>query len=439
MDVKSEITHLSATQKELVIEAPAEMVQQEFDKTYSALGRSAKVAGFRPGRAPRSVIKQKFQREARDAVASQLLPQLIRTALDEHHLHLVSDPNINDLSLQEGQPLRLKTTVEVLPEVDVSNYKGGYVTKKVKAVTEADVDQALQRLRQQHAQLIPVEGRPAQLGDFATVTLSAAVVSPTPDSDSVLPQTQVVEIEMGGQEVLQEFNRNLEGMQVGETRQFRIDYPADYQAARLAGKQVEYRATLEALRLKELPDLDDELAKTIGEDFETLADYRQELRRRLEESNEEQAEAALGQTVLERLVEAHPIEVPETLVRRRLEARIRNLAQSAVMQGIDPESAEIDWQAVIGSEREKAVQDIRAGLILQRIAELEAISVSTAEVDAEIAQIAAQRRESAIQLRGRLTKEGALDTMKNEMRNRKALELVVKTSVVEREVVNGES
>jgi len=438
MDVKSEINHLSATRKELVIEAPAEMVQKEFDKTYAALSRSAKVAGFRPGKVPRSVIKQKFHREARDTVTGQLVPQAIRTALEKHHLQLISEPKIHDVSLQEGQPLKFKTTVEVLPQVDVTNYKGLRVRRTVKTVTEAEVDQALEQLRQQHGQLVPIDNRPTQLGDFATITLATGAAPPTAKEDPGSIKGEVIEIEIGGQDVLPEFSQALTGMLVGETRQIRVAYPSNYHSAQLAGKEVEYEVTLEALRVKELPDLDDEFLKTIGEDYETLADFHQELKRRLQEAHEQEADEALKETVLQQLVEAHPFEVPESMVRHRLDTRIRNLAQAAMLQGIDPESKDIDWQAIAQREQEQAIRDVRAALILQHIAEQESLSVSPAELDAAITSLAAQRRESAIQLKGRLTKEGSLDSMKNEMRNRKALEWVVKAAVVEREVVDGD-
>lgn len=431
MDVKSEINHLSATRKELVIEAPAAVVQEEFDKIYARLSRSVKVAGFRPGKVPRSVIKQKFYREARDTVASQLLPQTIRAALAPYHLDPIAEPKIYDLSLQEGQPLTFRTTVEVRPQIGTIHYQGLRLTKTVKAVTEADVEAALERLRQQHSQLVPIDDRPAEVGDFATVTLWSRTA---PAATS-----QVIEIEIGSQEVLPAFSENLKGLSVGETRRFNVTYPSHYHAAELAGKQVEYDVRLEALRLKELPDLDDEFPITIGEDFETLADFRSELKRRLQASHEAEADEALLQTALQHLVDAHPFEVPESMVRQQLEQRLTQLAQAVAAQGIDPKSADIDWQALADHERENAIRDVRAALLLQEIAEREAIAVSTAELDAEINSLAAQRHESPIQLRGRLTKEGSLDSMKTELRHRKALAWVVGAAVVEREVVDGEA
>jgi len=431
MDVKSEINHLSVTQKELVIEAPAEVVQEEFNKVYARLSRSVKVAGFRPGKVPRSVIKQKFYREARDTVASQLLPQTIRAALEPYHLDPIAEPKIYDLSLQEGQSLRFRTTVEVRPQIETIHYQGLRLTKTVKAATEAEVDAALERLRQQHSQLVPLDDRPAEVGDFATVTLWSRTVPAAPG--------QVIEIEIGGQDVLPAFSESLRGLPVGETRRFSVAYPSGYHSAELAGKQVEYEVKLEALRFKELPDLDDEFPITIGEDFETLADFRSELKRRLQALHEAEADEALRQTALQHLVDAHPFEVPESMVRHQLEQRLTQLAQAVAAQGIDPKSADIDWQALAHHERENASRDVRAALLLQEIAEREAIAVSNAELDAEINSLAAQRHESPIQLRGRLTKEGSLDSMKNELRHRKALEGVVRAAVVEREVVDGDA
>lgn len=433
MDVKSEITHLSATRKELTITVPAEAVQEHFEMAYRELGRYAKVAGFRPGRVPRSVLRQKFRREIHEMVIERLLPRAIRAAAAAHHLHIVSDPSLTEVSVQEGHPLTFKATVEVLPEIDLGDYKGRRVTMRVKPVTEADIDEALGHLQQQHATLIPVEDRPAALGDYATVKLEARVISPSEEAESDFSKTDVVEIEIGGEDTLPAFTEHLVGLRVGESCQFRVHHPPDAQPPEWAGREVEYRATLEALRIKELPPLDDEFPRSIGEAFDTLAEFRQELKRRLERSREAEAQEELSETLLEELVDEHPIEVPETLVKRRLNDRIRRMIASMLDEGIDPRSGDIDWERITDQLREQAIKDVRASLILGRIADLEHITVSTTELEAEIARLARRRGESVIQLKRRLTKEGLLDSIKNEIRNRKALELVMKAAEVERE------
>ncbi len=434
MDVQSEITHQSATRKELTIVVPAEVVQEHFEMAYREFGRHAKVAGFRPGKVPRSVLRQKFQREVREVVTERLLPRALRAAAEAHHLHIVSNLSLSEISVQEGHPLTFKATVEVLPEIDLGNYKGRRVTLRVKPVTEADIDEALNRLQQQHATLIPVEDRPAARGDYATVKLEARIVSPSDQTENALPKTEVVEIELGGEDTLPAFTEHLVGLRVGETCEFRVHHPPDAQPPEWAGKDVEYRATLEALRIKELLPLDDEFPRSIGEAFDTLAEFRQELKRRLERSREAEAQEELTEIVLEELVEEHPIEVPETLVKRRLQDRIRRVIASMLDEGVDPRSADIDWERISDQLREQAIKDVRASLILERIADLEHITVSTTELEAEIARLARRRGESVIQLKRRLTKEGSLDSIKNEIRNRKALELVVKATEVEREM-----
>jgi len=437
MEENQVINHLSDTKKELNIEAPVELVQQEFDKAYATLGRSAKVAGFRPGKAPRAIIKQKFQNEAREMVTEELVPRLIGEALREHGLNPIGNPTIDEFSLQEGQDLRIKATVEVLPSIEVAEYKGLSVKKRVASVTPKEIDEALEGLREQHGQLVPVEDRPAESSDIASVLVSAKPVS----SDEV-PTTglyHAVELEIDGEDVMPEFSENLKGMSLGETRSFRVTYPADYPSEEFAGKEFEYELKLQAIHRKEVPDLDDEFPKTIGEETATLADFRQELERRLEKEHEDRADEALNGTVLNRLVEAHAFEVPESFVQQRLEMRMRTMAQSMAARGINPQTADIDWDAVIRRQREISIRDVRGGLLLRRIADLESIDVSDTDVDQEIARLAPMMRESTTQLRGRLTKEGALDSMKNEIKNRKALELIVKAAAVEREVVDGET
>lgn len=438
MEFKSEIRHLSGTQKELLVEVPAELVQQEFDKAYARFGRSAEVAGFRRGKAPRSVIKQKFGQEVREYVARQLLPQVMTSALDQHGLQLAGDPKVNHLSLQEGQPLQLNVAVEVFPQFDVVNYKGLRLTKRVKAVSAADVDAELERLRQEHAELIPVEGRPSQLGDFVTVRLRVRSVEPPSSDPSEWPGEQVLEIQLGAADILPAFTDNLQGMQLGETKTFRVTYPASYEQSALAGKEVEYEATLEVLRQVEPPALDDELPRTLGEACETLAELRQVLAQRLQERYEREANEQLGLVALRQLLQAHVIEVPTTVLQRQWELRVKKLIRSALLNGIDPRSDEIDWKAISEREREQALEDVRSMLLLRRIAEQEALTVSDEEIDAEIKRIATQRGESAIRLKERLTKEGTLDSMKLELKNRKALDLVLQAATIEREVVDGE-
>jgi trigger factor len=433
MAIKVEVTDRSACQKDLVIEASEDVVQQAFNAAYQELSRYARVPGFRPGKVPSSVIKQRYRREAREAVRNQLLPRLLNQALKEHDLQLVSDPKVNELLLEEGRPLTLKTAIEVYPKIEGGAFKGLRVRKDVKPVTDEDVNRVIERLREQLVELIPVEDRAADIGDVATVRLSAQVVTSTDPkgAEQLALQDQMVDIELGGTDILPEFTENLKGMNVGETRVFHVAYPREYHEAELAGKDIKYTATLEALRIKQWPELDDEFVQTIGEDFETLAEYREEVRRRLQQAAEAEADEEVRQTLLQQLVDQHPFEVPSTLVEQRLERRLNNLIRAVAQQGIDPRSAELDWKAIVAGERENAVRDVRATLLLQTIAEQEGIQVTDTEVDGEISRLAASLRQSPIQLKSRLTKEGSLDTIKSEIRNRKALDVVVKTAEVE--------
>jgi trigger factor len=437
MTINVEVTDISSCQKDLVIEAPAEVVQDAFNTVYKELSRHAQIPGFRPGKAPLSILKQRYRREAQEEVTKRLLPQFIAQALQERDLRLVSEPKITEFRLEEGQPLRLKATVEVYPKIEVGTYTGLRVQKEVKMVTEADVDRLLERLRERHVELIPVEERAAALGDVATVKLSATVVSSAgaPETTLDASQEEMVDIELGGQEVLPEFTDTLTGTNLGETRVVEVAYPENYQASDLAGKRLRYTATLETLRVKQLPELDDEFVKTVGEEFETLAEYRQELKRRLQRAVEEEAEEGLREQVLQQLVDQHRFEPPPTLVRQQLERRLKNLIQSLAEHGADLRSDQIDWKAIAAEGRESVIRDVRAALILQTIAERESIQVTDTEVNAEIARLAAGLRQSPLELKSRLTKGGALDTIKSELRNRKALDVVVKAAAVEEKFI----
>jgi trigger factor len=425
MTINVVITDTAACQKDLVIEASKDQVQEAFNAAYRELAQYAQVPGFRPGKAPASVVRQRYRREAREVVTNQLLPKLTHDALKDHDLRLVAEPKVKELVLEEGQPLTLTISVEVFPKIELGHYKGLRVEKAVRPITEEDIDRVLERVRERHVELVPIEDRAADSGDVATVKLVAQTVG----SDEV--REDMVDFALGSDDLMAEFTDSLKGLALGETRAFEVTYPEEYHDRDLAGQRVAYTATLEALRIRQLPDLDDEFVKTVGEDFETLAEYRQDVRRRLQEAAEADAQEEIKNTLLERLVDQHRFDVPPTQVRQRLERRMENMARLLLQQGIDPKTAELDWKQLAASEWEAASRDVRATLILQTIAQQEQIEVTDTEVDAEIARLASALRQSPFQLRQRLTKNEGLDTIKSEIRNRKALEVLAGTAEIE--------
>jgi len=435
MAPKVAVTDLSECTKELAIELPAEEVGEELQKIYAELARHRKVPGFRPGKVPLSVIKQRFRREAHGELARQLVPRLIEEGLRERQLKLAAEPQLSDLSLAEGQPLRFKATVEVFPRIEINNYTRLALTKKVRRVTERDVEQVLQQLREAHAVLLPVEDRGAEGGDVATLRVTAEEVKEEGEGQLLYVDNETT-IELIKDRLHPDFYENIQGMRLGETKSFVTSYPEDFPSPSLAGKRIRYTVKLAELRMKELPELDDDFAREVGKGVETLSELREKIREGVQRRVEEEAEVELRQQALDRLVRDNRFELPPSLLESRSREKFQSLIQSLADSGVDLSAAQIDWKAMSERTAEEAARELRAALILEKIADLEQIEVSDAEVETEIARLAARSQKSPMELKSRLTKQGWVDSMKSEIRNRRALEFVVahaevKTGMIE--------
>ncbi len=425
MKLEVAVTDTAQCKKDLAIEVAVDEVQQEFNKTYDAYLRYAKVPGFRPGHVPRGVIKQRFGKDIKDEVLGQLLPHALQHVISDHKLHVVGSPEINDLSFNEGEPLRFKASVEVVPEFELKEYKGVKAVKRVARVTDADVDRTFEQLREGWAQLVPVEDRPSQAGDYVSINLVGKYVEPPEAED--LTADEVV-IELGGEGVQPEFDEHLRGVKVGDVREFRVAYPEDFNAKGLAGKTLDFTATVTAVREKELPEADDEFAQELGQ-FESLADLKQKLREDLERTAERQAELRLRDELTEQVVNAYDFPLPDSMVEKQTNERLRNLIYHMIRSGMAPQSAEqINWEERRAEERIHAVRDVRTAIVIGYIADAENIEVAPAEIEAEVVSLAAATRESVEAVRARLTKEGGLASIENRLRYQKALDVIVKNA-----------
>jgi trigger factor len=424
MAPKVEIRDISECRKELCIELPAEEVRGELESVYSDLARRLAVPGFRPGRVPLSVARHRFKREAREELQRRLIPRLIEHALSIHRWRLAAGPEISDFAVSETEPLRMRATVEIFPQIEVRGYRGMRAVKRVRPVTDSEVEEFLERLRQAHAVLVPVEDRPAEIGDHVTVLVTAEERDGRGRLIRRVLEREELMLELTPDQVREDpLAREIRGLAAGQEKTFSL--PTD------SGNAVHYTVRVTEVRRKEVPELDDEFAQTVSPRAETLQELRALIRRELERRHAEEAEAALREQLLNRLVEEHRFEVPPTLVERVARERMHRLARALAASGEAPTS--LEWEQIVRRRVEEAARDVRAMLILDRIAEQEGIEVSDAEVDAEIARRAAQQQIAASELRSRLTKEGALDTIRNEIRRRKALEVVVAHAEVETE------
>lgn len=430
--MKTELKEVSPTRKEIKIEIDAKAVRSAFDRISDRYAQLATVPGFRPGHAPRSVVRTRFKDKIRGEVLQELVPQAIQDAIAEHSLNVIGEPEIH-LDNAEGlgkigdEPISVHVHVEVLPEVTLSEYRGLSAARRVRPVTDEDVERVIEGLREASASLQPVEDRGAEIGDTVTVNFRGKFIE-TPEEEDI--NVEDVDVELGGANVQQEFTDNLLGVRADEEKTFTVAYPADFTSKGLAGKKVEYTATVTAVRRKELPEIDDEWAKSLGEEFESLSNLREKVQEDLEKRAGAESDNRLRSEVMRQLVEAHPFEVPETLSEHQANHRLQSAVRDMMERGIDPRAQEINWEGVRGQLKAQAEFDVRGSMLLEMVAEKEKIEVSDEEVEAEINSIAEASRQAPEQVRAALTKQGGTTSIADRLRNRKALDLLVENARV---------
>ncbi len=430
--MKTEVIDVSPTRKEIKIEIEADTVRNAYDRISDRYAQQATVPGFRPGHAPRSVVRSRFKDQIRSEVLQELVPQAVQEAISQHSLNAIGEPDLH-LDNSEGlgklgtEPISLHVHVEVLPEVTLGEYKGLEAARRVRPVADEDVERVIQGLLDNSASLQPVEDRGAESGDTVTVNFHGKFVE-TPDEEDI--NVEDVDVELGGAGVQQEFTDNLLGVKADEAKSFTVDYPEDFTSKGLAGKKVDYTATVTAVRRKELPTLDDEWAKSLGEEFESLDSLRERVREDLVKRASAESDNRLRSEVMRKLVEAHPFEVPETLSEHQANNRLESAVRDMMARGIDPRGQEINWDGVRAQLKAQAEFDVRGSMLLEMIADQEKIEASEEEIEAEINSIAASSRQTPEQVRAALTKQGGTTSIADRLRNRKAVDLIVENARV---------
>jgi len=426
--MKTEIVDVSQTRKEIKIELDAEQVRAEFERVAGEYARAANVPGFRKGHAPVAVVRTRYKKDIRSDVLQRLVPQAVEQAITESGLAVLGQPDVhldeqNVEELGKG-PISLHVHVEVFPEVALGEYKGLEAARRLRPVTDETVQGVIDNLREASAALQPVEDRPSAEGDTVTADIQGRYVEPPSDEEISASDVDVV---LGGDGVLPAFTEHLTGVRPDEARTFTVAYPEDFSSKGLAGKTVEYTATVTAVRRKELPDFDDEWVKSLGEEgVETVEALRERVRENLTRNAEGESEHRLRDEVLGRLIERHQFEVPETLVSYQANQMLQATLRDMMRRGIDPRGEDVNWEALRDVVRQRAGEDLRGSMLLERVAEAENIEVTEEEIEAEIQSVAEGTRQSVEQVRAALTKQGGERSIADRLRNRKALDLLVR-------------
>jgi trigger factor len=398
----------------LEFSVPPEEVEAETSRVLADVQKRAKLPGFRPGKAPVSLIRRQFEQDIRQSVLENLVPKHIRKRFEEDNLQVIGTPDITDVHFHEGEPLRFKAEFEVVPDIELGDYQGLSVPYHEPVVTDEDIAKRLDEIREQKAEYVNIDPRPIEDGDYAVVALESlgGVEEPIRQDETML--------HIGAEDTLQAFTENLQGASPGDVKEFEVSYPEDHTQNRLAGKTVHFRAEVKGLRRKELPEINDEFAQDLG-DYRGLEELRDAIRKSIFAQREQEAQRTAKENLVDQLINGHEFPAPEAFVERQIRNRVEQNLRALAAQGVDPRSLNLDWQKVRETQRDQALKEVKGSMLLSRIAEREAIHATREEVDREIERVARQQREPFAAVRVRLEKEGTVDRIANHIQTEKTL------------------
>jgi trigger factor len=436
--------------REVSVEIPADVVSRELDATVQRYAKVARIPGFRKGKAPASMVRNRFPEEIRGDVLENLVPQYFREVVQKEGFRPISQPQVRDLHMEAGSPVRFRAVFEILPEIQLGNYKEIRVDTPEVKVTDEDVETELKRLQERQSSYDPVnEDRPLRDGDFAQISFQAipkADAAPAegnaeseagqsdqpsqPKQRSSEPvKMDEVLVEIGGPNTVPEFSQNLRDAKPGDERSFDVTYPADYQDQRLAGQTFTYTTKVNAIKKKTAPELTDEFAKELSADFQTLDDLKKRLHDGILAERQRQVVEEARDMLLKQLTDSHNFPVPEALVQRQIDSRLEHFLRTLAAQGMQTEQMKrLDFPRLRASQRAMATKEVKANLLLDKIAEVEGIEATDEDVQREIQLLALQTRQAPEALRERLAKEGATDRIRGRLRADKALQFLYNQS-----------
>jgi trigger factor len=423
--LKVDYVEESSVKKALSFEVEPETVQAEIDSRARELARRVKLPGFRPGKVPVEVVKQRFKDEILGEAAEAIVNKVVFDELDGRGLKPLAPPRVEEVKLEEGFPMRFKAVFETLPLVELPDWKGLRVTAKGVNVTDEDVAKEVDRLREEAARYDAVdEERETRTGDFALLDL---VWAPKDGGKGGRDENALIEIGNAGNHP--DMNKGLEGLRGSETREIEVAWGEDA-APQIAGKTVRYTVTLKGIKKKVVPERDDEFAKDLGE-FDSLAALEDKIRTQLTAAEERRSDRDVKGALVEALVAKASFEVPEALVERHMSARTESLVRGLAYQGIDPRKMGVDWKQYRESTREDSVKAARADILLDEIARREGVEVRDAEVEAEVTRIADRSGRSREQVRAQMTKDGDIGALASRIREEKTLDLLKSNASIE--------
>ncbi len=419
----AEIVEVNSCKRDLEVELPEAELDQEINGLAREYARKAKVPGFRPGKVPLSIIQQRYGKDIRQEATQNIIERSWKQAIDEHKLQPLAQPVVKDLENKPDSPLKFKLSFEVLPDLQVENYKEVPVTQASAEVTDEKVDQAIEGYRERQAQFIPLDDGEAGDGHILTVTVDGQF------EDETEPAHQEdITLILGHPQTHEEFTKNLLGVRSSETRNFDVEYPEEYHQEQFAGKKVHWTVLVKEIKEKQLADLNDDFAKDNG--HESLETFREKVRNDLITDAAQTAEKEAREALLKSIMERQKLDVPDCLVQDELESHVNRIAARLAMQGVDIQQASIDWKKIFDEERPRAEESVRRSIFLNAIAKQENIEISDEEMDSELQKIAAGTNKSVAALKAQLEKENRIEGLKQHLRENKAFDFIYRNAKI---------
>jgi len=432
--MKSELKETSPTQREIHLTIDADTVKESYGRISKRYASRARVDGFRPGYAPLDVVRLKFREEIKGDVLQDVIPAQVEEAIREHDLHPLTEPHLH-LENQEAvkvngsEPLSLHVHFEVMPQLPEPNYKGFELVKRIKPVEDGQVEDLINERLQREAAFVPVEGRPSELGDTVIADLEGRF-DEAPDADPITASD--LEIKLGDDVIEASFSENLVGVKEDEEKEFTVSYPEDFSSEPLKGKTVHYKAKIKSVGRQEVPELNDDWAKSLDEGYESLADLRKRLRDDLEKVAEADADARVKNNAVAKLIEQNPFEVPNALVENQARRLLNDFARDMQQRGVDMNQVDEAFvQMAYNNMRQQGERDVKAAMLLDEVAKKEKVDVSDDDLNQELERMAEYYRATVDDIRQSLESQGGgLDNIKGNLKTRKTIDALVSTAKV---------
>ncbi|MDD2367368.1 MAG: trigger factor [Desulfuromonadaceae bacterium] len=420
------VEDISSVQKKIIIEIPAERVDQEIDKAYSAIQKKAKLQGFRPGKAPMQLIKRTYADAMRDDVMRRLYQDTLYKAMDEHKLEPIDSPVIESDILEAGAPFKYSAVFDVMPNIILGEYLGLNVTKEKYVAKPSNIEAELERMQENMAQLVPLEDAVVDNGQIVSVDYSV-VVEGAPEENSGL---QSADVEVGAGKIIPGFEEKLIGLKTGDSIEFTLDLPKADDSAEAELKRGLFSVKVNEIKRKELPELDDEFAQQFGE-YETMEALRARMVEYHEKHETDRIDNEFKERLIQELIKKNPLDVPESMVKRQLDHMFENLKNRLKSQQMSLEMAGIDAEGFRSRFHDDAVDKVRGGLLLMALVEKENISVNDEDLAAQYEKMAAGNPEMLDRIKEYYSaNQNAKSSIISEIKEDKAISILIKGAVV---------